>query len=155
MRAGWVAIVAGAGALAGCSLVGGSTSTTAPGSWMGAVGGGVLFGEPAAKPEPTVNPKDLFGNAALGPVARGMTAEDLQAAAAAQRRALDNASSGGTVTWRNAETGYFGHVIPGPLYGVNDQQCRDYTQIVSNGTDSEAIKATACRTAGGAWAQLD
>lgn len=155
MRAGWMAIVAGAVALAGCSLVGGTSSTSTPGTWAGGIGGGLLFGGPEPAPEPAVSPSYLFGAAPLGPVAQSMTDDDRRAAAAAQRRALDSAQSGGTVTWRNADTGFFGHVVPGPLYGVNDQQCRDYTHIVSNGQDSEAIKATACRTAGGPWSAID
>ena len=156
MRAGWVAIIATAVALAGCSVVGGSTSTTGAGSWAGGIGGGLLFGgAPEAPKEPPVSPTALFGAASLGPVAQSMNDDDRNAAAAAQRRALDSAQSGGTVTWRNADTGLFGHVVPGPLYGVNDQQCRDYTHIVSNGQDSEAIKATACRTAGGPWGVID
>ncbi len=155
MRAEWVTVVAGAVALAGCSLVGGTTSSSGPGTWTGGIGGGMLFGGSAPAPEPAVSPAYLFGAASLGPVAQGMDEDDRRAAAAAQRRALDSAQSGGTVTWRNADTGYFGHVVPGPLYGVNDQQCRDYTHIISNGQDSEAIKATACRLAGGPWGPID
>ncbi len=129
-------------ALAGCTATGGTglsgygrIATPAAGTPAEAVVGGL---EPART---TVSP-DLAP--LMGPRARQIAAE-------AQYRALEDSGAGVSVRWRTPDDAVRGEVVPGPLYAVNVQRCRDFTHAVEKDGARWSRRSTACRDAGGTW----
>jgi len=85
-----------------------------------------------------------------GEIAGGLSAEDLGTASAAEYRALESGRAGVTLKWqgRAAE----GEILVGPLYRINDTDCRDYTHVIT-GPDGEVEtgRGLACRAESGGW----
>ncbi|GAA0784047.1 hypothetical protein GCM10009077_34700 [Roseibium denhamense] len=76
---------------------------------------------------------------------------DRRAAENAQNRALRARGVGVSVAWQNDRTGRSGQVRPGPVYRVNDTECREFThQMVLQGRTLQA-RGTACEVARGKW----
>jgi surface antigen len=84
-----------------------------------------------------------FGGA-LGP-------GDLAAAYRAQTRALDQSRAGTSVTWSNPATGNKGEIVPGPVYIVNNLECRDFMHAVETSAGREVRRGAACKRADGSW----
>lgn len=84
-----------------------------------------------------------FGGA-LGP-------GDLAAAYKAQTRALDQSRAGTSVTWSNPVTGNRGEIVPGPVYIVNNLECRDFSHAVETTAGREVRRGAACRRSDGSW----
>lgn len=102
---------------------------------------------PAAPPPGSIT-EGLVGSA----VGTGLSAADQQRALAAEYQALEFGVAGVAVTWRSASAS--GEVVPGPLYTVNEYECRDYTHTIIVGAATEAGRGTACSRAGGPWAPV-
>lgn len=76
---------------------------------------------------------------------------DLAAAYRAQTRALDQSRAGTSVTWSNPATGNKGEIVPGPVYIVNNLECRDFSHAVETSAGREVRRGAACRRADGSW----
>ena len=81
----------------------------------------------------------------------GLGPGDLAAAYKAQTRALDQSRAGTSVTWTNPATGNKGEIVPGPVYVVNNLECRDFAHTVETSTGREVRRGAACRRADGSW----
>lgn len=138
-------------ALAGCAAGGSGTAVSGYGAVTGGPGLALL-----AAPAP---------EAAVGEVAGQRTplASDLAAlleprgkaiAERAQHQALEESAAGVTVNWRTPDGGARGTVVPGPIYAVNAQTCRDFTHEIELAGQRYGRRATACRDAGGGWALI-
>jgi surface antigen len=86
-------------------------------------------------------------NASVGAVELDAAAK--KAAKDAEYRALEFGRVGTPVTWQAGKS--HGEIVPGPLYHVNSNDCRDFTHTVYLGGASHATRATACRRADGTW----
>lgn len=77
--------------------------------------------------------------------------QDRQRGLSAEYQALEYGAAGVAVDWQGTP-GVTGQVIPGPIYTVNEYECRDYahTILLANGV-TDAGRGTACRTGGGPW----
>lgn len=95
-------------------------------------------------------------NAAMGgllsaKISAALDDEDRRLAQAAQLEALDNGASGAPVPWRNAASGRYGNIVPGPAYNRQGDTCRGFSHTVSIGGQFEIARGTACRAGNGPW----
>lgn len=106
--------------------------------------------DPVANAVPPAPPPGTIVAGVIGSsIGLGLGQQDRERALAAEYQALEYTAAGVPVDWSAA--GVTGEVVPGPIYTVNEYQCRDYTHtIVVNGA-TEAGRGTACRVAGGPW----
>lgn len=81
----------------------------------------------------------------------GLGPGDLAAAYKAQTRALDQSRAGTSVTWTNPGTGNRGEIVPGPVYVVNNLECRDFSHTVETTAGREVRRGAACRRTDGSW----
>lgn len=81
----------------------------------------------------------------------GLGPGDLAAAYRAQTRALDQSRAGTSVTWANPSTGSRGEIVPGPVYIVNNLECRDFSHAVETKTGREVRRGAACKRPDGSW----
>jgi surface antigen len=81
----------------------------------------------------------------------GLGPGDLAAAYRAQTRALDQSRAGTSVTWSNPATRNKGEIVPGPVYIVNNLECRDFMHAVETSAGRQMRRGTACRRADGSW----
>lgn len=85
-------------------------------------------------------------------IGKSLDAADRAAMAQTQQRALEYTPSNQAVAWRNPDTGNNGTYVPRPAYQNPDGQfCREFTQTVSVGGQTEQAYGTACRQPDGAW----
>lgn len=120
----------GAGTIFGAAtgaVVGGVASGNTGGALVGALAGGML------------------GNV----VGANMDAADRRAAAEAQYRALEYGRVGTPVEWRSK--GYYGDVVAGAPYRINDVSCRDYTNTIYVNGQPQVSRGTACKQVDGNW----
>lgn len=83
-----------------------------------------------------------------------LSAADGQRALSAEYQALEEGTANVPVIWQGSTAAVYGEVTPGPLYTVNEYQCRDYTHTIYVNTVREAGRGTSCRTAGRPWAPV-
>lgn len=141
--------------LASCSADSGPRE--AGGTAAGALAGGVIgsaFGN---------SPGARLGGALIGATVGGFLGnrigaalddEDRRRAYAAQIQALEMGPSGAPVAWRNPDSGRYGNVVPGPVYQVNGEPCRQYTHTVYVDGSPRTERGTACRNPDGSWTTL-
>jgi surface antigen len=79
-----------------------------------------------------------------------MSATDRAQAASAQYFALQFGRVGAARTW-SGDKGHSGQISVGPFVKVNNNDCRDFTNIVNIGSRSYTKRGTACRSADGTW----
>ena len=123
---------AGTGALLGSAVAGGGSGNRLAGAAIGA-GLGALIGNR---------------------IGAALDDEDRQRAYAAQMDALDHASSGAPVSWKNPDSGRYGTVVPGPTYVENGRNCRSFTHTIYIDGRPQTARGTACRNADGNWTSL-
>jgi surface antigen len=128
---------AGALLLAGCVGAPGGAGS------LGGLGGPV----PAAGILPAAAPERV----ADAGLERLLTGEDLDAARAAQYRALEFGRAGRPVAWRNEASGRSGEVVAGPGATVNALDCRDYNHTIRLDGGRRTVRGTACRRPDGTW----
>lgn len=87
-------------------------------------------------------------NGEIGP---SIDQSDKEAAYQAEWVALQSGTPGVPVPWRGGNPGHSGQVTPGPLYKVNQYECRDYAQTVTIDGRSASARGTACREPDGSW----
>ena len=82
--------------------------------------------------------------------ARGLNPDDRGTALAAEYRALESGRAGVAVAWRSRAAR--GEILVGPIYRINDTDCRDYTHVIT-GADGqvETGRGLACRRPNGGW----
>ncbi len=99
----------------------------------------------AAAPDPQAATDGLAGTV----IDLGLSAKDQRMALAAEQKALDYGAIGAPVAWRGHSSS--GQVVAGPLYKVNDYECREFTHTITIKGQSETATGTACRGADGTW----
>lgn len=68
------------------------------------------------------------------------------------QKALENAKSGTKVVWKNPDTNHSGSVTPTKTYQNREgRYCREYTQEVTIGGETQKAYGTACRQPDGQW----
>ncbi|MBV8938980.1 MAG: glycine zipper 2TM domain-containing protein [Alphaproteobacteria bacterium] len=120
----------GLGAVGGALL--GSQIGRGHGQIVGAVGGALLGG--------------LLGNQ----IGKSLDNADMAAYNATSQRALETAQPGQAMPWQTQHAS--GVVIPSNYYqNANGQYCREYTQRISVGGQTQEGYGTACRQPDGSW----
>lgn len=84
-------------------------------------------------------------------IGRQLDEADQRALYDAQYRALEYGNPGTPVGWKNANSGRYGEVVPGPGYKVNVSNCRDYTSTIYIDGRPQVARGTACRQPDGTW----
>ena len=131
-------------ALAACAGDPTLTPTAATGSGSNAFTGSVPA--PAGQPAPGVAPAPATA-VVLDP-------RDRDAAGAAHLRALQFGEPGVPVSWKSAETGHRGTIVPGPAYQANGQTCREFSHTVYADARPQTGRGASCRNADGTWTPL-
>ena len=95
-------------------------------------------------------------NAALGglvgsKLGASLNDDDRRLAYQAQLAALDLGASGAPVPWRNAVSGHYGNIVPGPAYDRKGAQCRGFSHTITVDGELKTARGTACRGADGVW----
>jgi len=144
-------ILAAALALAGCDVTSGDgpgpmarAFSGTPTSIKSAIG---LSGDSATAAVTNAAMGGLIG-AKLGPL---LNEDDRKLAYAAEIAALDNGASGAPVPWKNAASGRYGNIVPGPLYDQKGRQCRGFSHTITVDGALSTARGTACRGADGGW----
>jgi surface antigen len=138
-------VAAALGGLALAACAGDSTGlspTAATGSGSNAFTGSVPSA--ANRPAPGVSGPGPLPIVAIDP-------RDRDAANAAQLRALQFGEPGAPVSWRSAETGHHGTIVPGPAYQSNGTTCREFSHTVYLDARPQTGRGSACRNPDGTW----
>jgi surface antigen len=105
-----------------------------------------------------VSPQDLrslsfliLGGLIGNRIGAALDDEDKQRAYAAQMDALERGQSGAPVSWRNADSGRYGTVVPGPAYQQAGRNCRSFTHTIYIEGQPQTARGTACRNPDGTW----
>ncbi len=94
----------------------------------------------------------LLGAFVGSEVGKSLDKADLMYLERTNRRALEKTPSGTTSTWRNPDSGNSGTITPKPAYQKpTGEYCREYTQTVTVGGQTETAVGTACRNPDGTW----
>jgi surface antigen len=120
------------GALTGAvlgSTLGTNTGSRVAGAIAGAAVGGILGGA----------------------VGASLDEQDRQRAYAAQMQAIQYGEPGAPVSWRSAESGRYGTVVPGQAYQSNGTTCREYSHTIYIDRRPQTARGTACRNPDGSW----
>ena len=150
-----IALLAIAGSVAGCAgdRVG-SAPNEGAGTVIGAVAGGLIgsqigggAGERVAAAVAGAAIGGLIGNR----IGAALDDEDRQRAYAAQMEALDRGQPGAPVSWRNADCGRYGTIVPGPLYDLAGCAAAPITHTVYIDRQPQIARGTACRNPDGTW----
>jgi len=122
----------GVGAIGGALL--GSTIGKGGGKIAGTIAGGLLGG--------------LVGNQ----IGKSLDNADMAAYNQASQRALETGQPGQSLPWRNPESGHSGTITPSNYYqNASGQYCREYTQTIVVGGQSQEGYGKACRQPDGTW----
>ncbi|WP_420403589.1 RT0821/Lpp0805 family surface protein [Nisaea sp.] len=146
-------VVAAALALGACQTSQLGTKQTA-GGLIGAVGGAVVgsnigggSGNVAAIAAGT-----LLGAILGSEIGKSLDNADKAAMAQSTQRSLESNPVGVSTSWSNPDSGNSGTVTPTRTYQASGgQYCREYTQTVQVGGNSEEAYGTACRQPDGTW----
>jgi surface antigen len=146
-------------ALAACQSPGGAqpgdigVNKTTGGTLVGAGLGGLLgnqFGGGAGKGVATLVGV-LAGGFIGSQVGKSLDEADVQYANRSTQNALNNGVSGQPVAWRNPDSGHQGTIVPQPAYQQNGTYCREFTQTITVGGQTQDGYGTACRQPDGSW----
>jgi surface antigen len=116
-------------------------------------------GQPGEPGTPRVN--ETSGNAPVGAAAADLIGSQLGAALdradhealqAATANALENSLPNQVLPWRNATSGNYGTVTPGPVQQVaSGQYCREFQQTIIAGGREQQGHGRACRQPDSSW----
>lgn len=111
---------------------------------------------PAAAPSVPAAPPGALQGTLIASIEKGelgpsIEQSDREAAYQAEYFALQSGRPGTPVAWRGGNPGHAGEVIPGPIYRVNQYECRDYAHTVTINGRSASARGTACREPDGSW----
>lgn len=106
-------------------------------------GGGQLFAVAAGA---------IAGGLIGGAIGEQMDEHDKLMAERSAQKALENSPSGKSVSWKNPDTNHRGSVTPTRTYqNKQGSYCREYTQEVTIGGETQKAYGTACRQPDGQW----
>jgi surface antigen len=128
-------------------------NNTTGGTLIGAGLGGLLgnqFGGGSGKAFTTLAGV-LVGGLVGSQVGKSMDEADVAYANRSQQNALNNGVSGQPVAWHNPDNGHQGTIVPQPAYQSNGTYCREFTQTISVGGQTQDGYGTACRQPDGSW----
>jgi surface antigen len=134
--------------LTGCAQTGPKQGL---GAFGGAIAGGVIGSAVGNGSAGAVAGGAVLGAFLGGALGAQLDAADQRAAQEASYRALETGQTGTPVSWRNANSGHYGEVTPGPSYRVNAYNCRDYTQTIYIDGRPQMARGTACKQPDGTW----
>lgn len=88
-----------------------------------------------------------------GSIGKQMDEHDKLMAEKTANDALENAPAGKVMAWKNPDNNNEGTVTPTKTYQNNQNEyCREYTQTVTIGGETQKAYGTACRKPDGHWA---
>jgi surface antigen len=93
----------------------------------------------------------LVGGFAGSQVGKSLDKADLTYANRTTQSALDTGPSGQPVAWHNPDSGASGTVVPRPAYQSSGTYCREFTQTITVGGQTQEGYGTACRQPDGSW----
>jgi surface antigen len=124
------------------------------GGILGAVGG-ALAGSTVGSGKGTVAAVavgTLLGAIIGSEIGKSLDNADKAAMAQTTQRTLESTPVGVTTTWNNPDSGNSGTVTPTKTYQASSgQYCREYTQTVQVGGQTQEAYGTACRQPDGTW----
>ncbi|MCW5716960.1 MAG: hypothetical protein KIS68_03910 [Bauldia sp.] len=119
---------------------------------LGAPGPATTADTPPAAPAFTAPPPGTITAGVVGAtIGFTLSGPDGQRALAAEYQALQQGVASVPVLWQGSTSAVYGEVVPGPLYTINEYECRDYIHTIYANGVREAGRGTSCRTAGGPW----
>lgn len=159
-----IAVVASLSLLAACTQAGGRPNTgvmqgggvnkSDVGTVIGGVTGGVLgsqIGKGSGKTVGTIAGA-LLGAALGNSVGQSLDKSDLLYYDQTSQRALESGQPGQAFPWNNPNSQASGVVTPGTYYQQgNGQFCREFSQNINIGGQTERAYGTACRQSDGSW----
>ncbi len=85
-------------------------------------------------------------------IGKSLDEHDKMMAEKTTHSALESVPSGKTSEWRNPDNGHSGSVTPTRTYQAKDgTYCREYTQTINVGGESQKAYGKACRKPDGHW----
>lgn len=124
------------------------------GTAAGAIAGGVAgyqFGGGRGKALATVA-GTLLGGALGRSIGGSLDRGDMAYYNQASQQALETGQPGQPLPWSNPQTGNSGTVTPQKYYqNTSGQYCREYTQTIKVGGQTQSGYGTACRQPDGSW----
>jgi surface antigen len=120
----------------------------------GAIGGGVIgstMGRGAGKTAATLGGA-LLGGLVGSEIGKSLDNADRAAMNSGTQHALESSHDGQSLPWKNAQSGNSGTITPTNNYqNSNGQYCREFTQTINVGGQSQKGYGTACRQPDGSW----
>lgn len=132
---------------------GGGLSKSDVGTGLGAVGGAVIgssFGRGSGRVVGGVI-GGLLGAGIGHSIGSSLDRADMTYYNQAQYNALERGQPGQALPWSNPQTGNSGSFSAQAPYQNNGQYCREYTQTINVGGQSQKAYGTACRQPDGNW----
>ncbi len=94
----------------------------------------------------------ILGGLIGGEIGKSLDRADMAYANSTTQNALEQTSSGVTSKWVNPDSGHSGTITPVKTYQNNaGQNCREFTQTINVGGQSQKAFGTACRQNDGSW----
>ncbi len=143
-------------AFAGCAQPGSNNGLNKQdaGTLLGGVGGavaGAQFGKGSGKIATTIA-GGLLGGVLGNQVGASLDRADMAYYNKSSQQAMESGQSGQPVTWVNPDSGHQGTITPAQAYQNNTgQYCREYTQTINVGGQTQKAFGTACRQPDGTW----
>jgi surface antigen len=139
-------------ALAACESGAGTKQTIGT---LGGAAGGALIGSQIGSGSgqlAAVAIGTLLGAYAGSEIGKSLDRADQLYAERNAQSTLETAPTGQTSTWRNPDSGHSGSITPTRTYQTaTTGPCREYTQTVNIGGQTEQAYGTACRQPDGSW----
>lgn len=140
--------------LFGCVLIASCSTKKGTGTAIGGGLGALLgsqFGKGAGQLV-AVGVGAVAGGLIGGTIGKQMDEHDKLMAEKSAQKALEDAPSGRAIAWKNPDNKHRGTVTPTRTYQNREGgYCREYTQEVTIGGNTEKAYGTACRQPDGQW----
>lgn len=146
-----VLISLAASMLSGCN--GGAMKKEGVGVVVGGLAGGLLgaqFGKGSGKIL-GAGIGAIAGAAVGSAIGRNMDETDKLMMERTSQKALEYSPTGRESEWRNPDNGHYGTITPKATYRKDGNYCREYTQTVVIGGNTETAYGKACRKPDGQW----
>ena len=135
-------------------LQGGNANKTEIGTVLGGVAGGILgnqIGGGSGRTVATIA-GTLLGAGLGHSIGGSLDKTDMLYYDRTSQGALERGQPGQAFPWKNPETGASGTVTPGTYYQADSgRYCREFTQNITVGGQTERAFGTACRQPDGSW----
>lgn len=135
-------------------MQGGGFNKSDVGTVVGGVAGGVLgsqIGGGSGKTAATIAGA-LLGGALGNSVGSSLDRADMTYHNQTANRALESGAAGQAFPWNNPNSSASGVITPGSYYQTQaGQYCREFSQNITVGGQTERAYGTACRQADGSW----